>query len=1305
MNNRHLSLILSALAICHFGAGRLAADPADDVQQQCANTQTGGGGGGGGSGGCPGDGDTNSDSDNSDSDDCEKKKKKQDDQNSDINKNPDANNDGQGGNDGGDSEGSTGQCVSDTSSGGSKIDLFTLNLRHFAYDYKSPSSAGSLASTCASCNGGGKMDAPRQDFSQIGIKRTLSLRQTTAVSSFGPGHFSEHDVTLNLFEVNGLTYVDCTNPAWKDTRRYSPSGKIFKDAVYNSVKSVTLFDANGAQTVSRTAATKAVYVAKNGSQMHFDLFAIDGNTTGGRLVKSMTADGVVTKRYEYATEVGDVAAPVDAKWRKSKIKDANGGEMQLSHTTLPNGITVLSKVAVSNGPTIAYDYDAGGNLAKVTHPNGDTSTFSRRVEGNLMKMSVADAGTVGDHRNKEVSYSNNIAASLLTLTADRPQVYNQSSMLARKVTKAGEDTFWAAVGGNGTGSPIHRKVYEGGDRLRFIDTAESSRYTKWSVPNGWKEGNAFGSISATKEAYGHSSPYQYYAANRSGRPPKITSPNGTVSNYLYDGAGFMTQESVGGKIRRRVNEPMTGRPILDVDFSGKTTLMTYSEGGRPLSRKTGWVYDKSLGGGAQIQGLVCAYYPGVTDLSTLDSLTPDKLVAADSVALGQFDVSAVSNYSLRFSGSLVLQTDGQRTFYLNADNMCILTIDGQPVLTVAYNQGTKSAVVDLTAGVHEIRVDFMQSAGPQGLNLTWSGPETTTGGTTVRTTIGSDFLTHVTQPNEMVMRATAAASEEKWEYFPAGDPLAGLVKRHLDGAGKASVYTYDTNRRLTKIEETGDDGALVTVQTRTYDALGNLLTSSDAMGRTITNSYDSRNRLIKTAYADGSTETKQFGADRDANLVIQTKDRAGSVTTIAYDDAGRPVTITRGYALADNEGNVLQVLPNPSVETLTYMKGTSEPVRRVLDGKVTEYEYDYKKNRVVATRTFATSTQTLGTKTVYSTREQVFVETDVDGHRTFSAYRNTDRELVRTVSELKPGACGSLANEDAVLALTRDLSTNPGYAITDYVKDENGRITGITDPRGIRTTIAYDAKGNEISRTEAVGLPEQRTITRTYDGANHLLSLTDGLNRTTNWAYFPSGRPSMVTLPDAKRLEFTYFDDGKLATYKDADGFTSKQFWSPCCGRDAGSANALGEGTLKFYDGEGRVTYTVQVKNVEAAKVALNFAGGITVPSDAVVGATTAKYDARGRLAATTKWLVAPASVDPKNPPVATDAAQGLTTTYAYFDDLADARFAPVLAELAKQSVVLTSGSAVIETSPAGDQRFTIRNGANETVASGVFNK
>ena len=489
------------------------------------------------------------------------------------------------------------------------------------------------------------------------------------------------------------------------------------------------------------------------------------------------------------------------------------------------------------------------------------------------------------------------------------------------------------------------------------------------------------------------------------------------------------------------------------------------------------------------------------------------------------------------------------------------------------------------------------------------------------------------------------------------------------------------------------------------------------MGRTTNHEYDARNRLISTSYGDGTTSTKTYGTGRDANLVVEVKDRNDVRVKTVYDYAGRVMVVEKGVKL-DSYGGPDLGLSRKSYEYREYPTPSKEPARITIDGKQRTYEYDYKDGRVISVRTKSSGSKVLEERTTYSSFEKVFCQTSSDGKRTFYAYREPDREMVRQVTELRPNACGeSLKDNAAVLALSRDFSPNPGYAITDYEKDSTGRVIRLTDPLGIVTSSVYDSKGNEISRTEAVGLPEQRTVTMSYDSVGRLLAQTDALGRVTRREYTPAGRVKAVVYPDNSREEFTYFDDGKLATRKDADGFTSKQFWSSCCGRDAGSANGLGEGTLKFSDGEGRVTYTVQVKNVEAAKAALNFAGGITVPSDAVVGATTAKYDARGRLAATTKWLVAPSSVDPKNPPIATDAAQGLTTTYAYFDDLSDARFAPVLAELAKQSIILTggsaafannsaaTGSAVVVTNPAGESSFTVTDGAGRTVASGVFNK
>lgn len=1196
----------------------------------------------------------------------------------------------------------TGDAVEVGSCTTSSVDNYTYNHLHNATDY---TTIGSFDTACSSCTA--NTIIPQLLPCQVlQVKRIQSLRESTQPSSLGIGNFLSYDISLTLFEVNGVTYVDCFNPeTWLAARRFSPSGTVFKDTIYNGIKSFTLFDANGNVTVSKSAAVRGVLVSPNSFKKHFELFDLDLNRKGGRLIKTTDAADVEILRFEYAVNAGDIAADSAVKWQKSAAHDFLKNTITFTYETKANGRSVLTRIGLPQDKALVYSYDAGGNLSEVLYPNGDRSTFTREATSTGLKITFAEAGTTGMHRNKTGLYSNNIAASLLAVQTDRPQVYNQASWLIREMTTAANElTYWNVNGGNekavndpNSPNPMVRKIYEGGGRLRFIHTGEKSSYVNWSSPSGTSRPLLYDSVKVTREKFGHLSPYWQYAENRSGRPVQVTNPESPVHYFLYDGSGNKRLERIGTQVKRAASDARFNKPTMQVDFSGKAKLMAYDAAGNLVSRKIGWAFDNSLGAGVTIPGLHCEYFENVTTIDALDSSTPVSVQQTDTVALGQRETSA-AKWGMRFKGKLVLEADGERTFRLSADDQARLYIDGMLVTDVAYNQGTKTAKVNLTAGAHDIRVDFVEFGGGQRLDLTWSGPETTDAlGVTAWTIIGSNFLAHETSADELVLRPTDAAFEEKWEYFPTGDALAGLQKAYVDGSGKRAEYAYDANRRLIQVKETGDNGDLVITQTRTYDAAGNLASQADALGRKVEYTYDARNRLVKTAYADGTTETVTYGSGVDANLVVARKDRAGSVTKTEYDASGRAVKVLASYSLADNDGNVTQVFDKPSVTTYAYLDGTEDATRTVRDGKETERDYDYK-GRVIAERTFPSQGKVLTSNSAYNADEVLFSTTDAHGCRSFYAYRRPDMVVVREVRELVPGSLGNLADEAAVLAVARATGANPGYTVTDYAKDLDGRTLISTDAIGVKSLTTYDAAGRVAAVTKAAGLPEEVTTFTAYDGAGRVLAQKDGLNRITRREYTPAGRVAAVVYPDNAREEFTYFADGKLATRKDADGFISKAYWTACCARDFVTANAKGEGTLRFYDGAGRVTYAATVKDVEAVK---DF--GPNLPADAVVSAQTMQYDARGRLAASTKWLVVPSSVDPKNALIATDAAQGLTTTYTYFDDLTDARIAPVLTKLAEQGITLTSGAATLVTNPAGERTLSVSDGAGRTVFSGVI--
>src|ERR1043165_9462485 len=196
------------------------------------------------------------------------------------------------------------KCISafsTSSNTGSRIENITLNHTHDAVDYSSESVGASGCSSCSASNA-----TTSDNFLKVMVQRTQSLRDMTQPSSFGPGNFLGYDVTLTLFDYNGVSYVDAYSVEWDGTRRFSPSGNTFVDAIYASTKLFALYDASGNLTVTRSNAVRAVYVGKDGNSLNFELFQLDANRTGGRLISIAKPDGQVMVNFTYAVTSDDV---------------------------------------------------------------------------------------------------------------------------------------------------------------------------------------------------------------------------------------------------------------------------------------------------------------------------------------------------------------------------------------------------------------------------------------------------------------------------------------------------------------------------------------------------------------------------------------------------------------------------------------------------------------------------------------------------------------------------------------------------------------------------------------------------------------------------------------------------------------------------------------------------------------------------------------------------------------------------------------------------------------------------------------
>jgi RHS repeat-associated protein len=562
-------------------------------------------------------------------------------------------------------------------------------------------------------------------------------------------------------------------------------------------------------------------------------------------------------------------------------------------------------------------------------------------------------------------------------------------------------------------------------------------------------------------------------------------------------------------------------------------------------------------------------------------------------------------------------------------------------------------------------------------------------------------------------------------------------------------YEYNTNGFLVKKIDAADVAAATRPETvYTYDTPGRLATTTDPLGRTVTYGYDVQNRHVSTTYADTSTEIVQYGTALEAGLVKKTTDRNGYETTYQYDAADRVTTTVT----ASNTSH-------PSTEICTYLTGTNLKQTCTTNGSKTEYLFDHR-NRVIGTKVFPDTTTTLTQSTELDELGRTRSTTDAYGRKTFYLYDHNDR-VTRTVTETVPsaltapafvvGSSQTAANQNYTLTtlnsttlqtnpnndkrthlvtytdprdlflknLTRVLTPNAAYLITDAIHDAEGQTLITTDARGIITWMEYDKLGRSTLTIMAVGTPDEIRSKNSYDDNSNLVEtknprhFSENIDAIDQYTY--TGRnlkKNHTTAPGtalAATQSWTYYLDGTNNQHTDFRGNTAKQIWHTCCARLQASIDRDGNSTTIYNtDFKGQVIHT--------ATVSQNPNGNWTDPVDVnTLQEITSRYDGRGRPTHRTVWLsplgdIGSCCGGSGLAPIAgldsIPATAGLTTSYQYDDDLTDNTgldntYGDQFDELATRGVTfgtIAVGSAVEITNPAGEKSCQVRDSIGRTV-------
>ena len=390
------------------------------------------------------------------------------------------------------------------------------------------------------------------------------------------------------------------------------------------------------------------------------------------------------------------------------------------------------------------------------------------------------------------------------------------------------------------------------------------------------------------------------------------------------------------------------------------------------------------------------------------------------------------------------------------------------------------------------------------------------------------------------------------------DRVSNLTLSTTDALNRTTAYTYDSLGNVASVTRLAGTADQV-VSRYTYGAFKQLTSTTDALGHTRTIGLDALG--MATSFTDAVGNLTQFAYNTrpylstitdplgyrtsftyDLGLVASVTDPLGRTSTVYTDPVGRALRST------DPLGNVATATYDPiyGVHQVTQPKG---------EVTVTNYLPAGLIGSVVDARSGATSY-------AYDAKRRLATRTDpLGGTDQITAYDGNDNVLTRI--------------------------DRKGQAAT-YIYDPVGRMTTATYADGAVVSYTWD-KGNRLTQIQD---SSAGTITRTYDGLDHLLSETTSQG-TVSYTYDTAGRRSTMTVPGQAQVNYSYDNANRLT------GITQ------------------GSTTVTIgYDADGRRTTLALPNGIDATysyDQASQLTGIVYSNSTSTIGTFTYGYDLGGR--------------------------------------------------------------------------------------------
>ncbi len=727
----------------------------------------------------------------------------------------------------------------------------------------------------------------------------------------------------------------------------------------------------------------------------------------------------------------------------------------------------------------------------------------------------------------------------------------------------------------------------------------------------------------------------------SGRLSSVSGTDGTENSYTYTAGGQLASaKDQNGNYPVRNTYDSQGRVESQKDALGRVTSFSYNGTETDTTAPDGGVWTD-----IHIGNILTAQYDpfGNKTFYTYD---------------GQFNVNHVidplgstTTYIYDQSGRLTRITDGegdsQRFAYDASGNLTKFTNGNLRATTYTYDAkgylstaldaldntttithtatGQQDSVTDPLGNTthfaydsagHQISVTYpdgaraTQSFDTSGRLVSSTDPRGNANGadpaafTTTYTYDGADRLLSVTDANN---------HKTSYTYDAVGN-----LATSTDPANKTTAYTYDAANQLTQVSDPNGDS-----QGLTYDAMGNVSSRTDATGAKTVYAYDKAQRLFSMTTPRGNVSganpaayTWTYGYDLAGNQITST-DPDGHTTATTYDANHRQTSVTDPLnqtekTAYDSNGNV-KTVTNASARTTTYTYDANEQVTAVKDpnNKTESYGYDAAGNKT-------TVTSPLGNKTTYAYDTNGRPTKTVEPRGNVSgadpaqyAWTTAYDPAGHILSQTDPLGNRTTNEWDEVGNLTAHTDARGNK--TNYAYDSLDRLITVTAPDGGTTSVGYDVLGNMTSRTDA----NQHTTAYAYDKASRLTKVTDPLNRSTSYAYDVDDNLSRVTNARGQTITSTFNARNQPVEITYSDGTPAVIYTYDAAGRITTLVDGTGTRTLS-YDAENRPLTITSPGATNPFKYTYNNDGTVKTRTYPDNYAISYAYDADGRITSQT---------------------------------------------------------------------------------------